>query len=165
MSRHTKLTPEVQERMCALTREGRHDLHICRLVGIGDTTLDDWLKRGESAEADEPFRGFARAYREAQAEGEIALLERLSLMAQDSQGKDCASLRWMLSKKNPGLFGDRTKSEIVGPNDGPVQVARVVMMPPADMTDEATGYDDDDDPGCVVVAQSAAAGRGPIHDP
>jgi len=85
MAQATKWNPEVQERMCSLAREGRHDIHICRLVGVSDQTLDVWLKKGAEDDAVEPWLGFARAYREAQAEGEIALLERLSLMAQDSQ--------------------------------------------------------------------------------
>ena len=161
MAQATKWNPELQERMCDLAREGRHDLHICRLVGISDQTLDVWLKKGAEDDAVEPWLGFARAFREAQATGEVKLLDDLWTMANNSQGADPASLRWMLSKKNPTLFGDKTKHELTGADGGAVQVARVVLMPAEDASaDEYGASDDDDCTGNSVVAEQGPAGRG-----
>lgn len=138
IGRPTKCTPAVQAKICELSRRGRHDVHIAALVGIGDQTLDDWVKAGEKPGAVEPFRGFARAYRAARAEGEVALQDKLETMADNVAGGDPATLRWMLSKKNPKVYGDRTRLEHTGAEGGPVQVASVILMPPEEPLVDAT---------------------------
>ena len=53
MSRETKLTPEVQEKICALIQAGDRPEVAAGVNGIGRSTYFDWMNR-----SDEPFASF-----------------------------------------------------------------------------------------------------------
>lgn len=60
MARPTKLTPEIQERICSAIRAGNHREVSARSAGISPATFHRWMKLGEKAKG-----GIQREFREA----------------------------------------------------------------------------------------------------
>lgn len=75
MSRPTKLTPEIQTRVCDLIRACVPKRTACRCVGINRSTLADWMKRGE--DGDPVYADFFAAMDQADAESESTLAQRV----------------------------------------------------------------------------------------
>ena len=42
----TKLTPELQDEICKHIRDGNYAEVACALVGVGESTFYDWMRRG-----------------------------------------------------------------------------------------------------------------------
>lgn len=94
------LTPEVQDLILGLIRKGTFDHVAARVAGIGETTLKEWVARGEerSVRPSTPkLRAFAREYRKAAAEAraraemrayEEHLLSWLKYAARSREGQE-----------------------------------------------------------------------------
>ena len=119
-----KLTPERTAKMCALVREDAMIpvSVIAEAVGIDRHTIAEWVKLGTADDAPEELAKFAEAWLTAKAEGEIAALRKLQSIALDSGGTDPASFRWMLSKRNPKVFGDKVHTEVTGAEGGALKI-------------------------------------------
>jgi hypothetical protein len=70
--RPSKLTPEIQDRICASLRAGNYACVAARLAGIAESTFYDWLEQGKRARSGR-FSEFSesgpvRAYGEVAAE-------------------------------------------------------------------------------------------------
>src|SRR5262249_41447026 len=75
--RHTKLTSDLQSRLCTLLSAGNYLAVACAQVGSGERTAYEWVARGtgQSARSTQAvFVQFAQAVEKAQAESEIAHL-------------------------------------------------------------------------------------------
>ena len=69
MARPTKLTPELQTKVCALIEAGNYAETACACAGISSSTFYSWRQRGEREEAGE-YADFAAAVDEAEAQAE-----------------------------------------------------------------------------------------------
>ena len=102
MARPTKLTPEVQERIVAVLRSGAYVEQAAEAAGIGRSTFDDWIRRGDSdAAKDKPFRDLRDAVEQARAEAEarhVALIARAS-------SKSWQAAAWLLERQYPNRWG------------------------------------------------------------
>lgn len=102
MGRPTKLTPEVQERIVAVLRSGAYVHQAAETAGIGRSTFDDWIRRGDSdAEKDKPYRELREAVEQARAEAEarhVALIARAS-------SKSWQAAAWLLERQYPERWG------------------------------------------------------------
>lgn len=101
----TKLTASLQKRFFALARKGHHLKTICQACGIHRDTYYEWLNRAVAGE--KPFEIWANAVHQVRAEYLIELYERHEKMA--TKAKDLPSLRWMMERGWPGLFGNRLR--------------------------------------------------------
>jgi hypothetical protein len=72
--RPTKLTPELQEKLCNLISRGFQLERAAELAGIGKSTFFRWKDKAKTAKSG-IYRDFREAVKEADAKAEIILLE------------------------------------------------------------------------------------------
>jgi transposase len=103
----------------------------CRKAGVPLTTVLLWADRYEGN-----YEQYARAQAELIEYRRAELLRIADECEQDGVAVQKAKLRidtrkWELSKIMPKRFGDRTSTEISGPNGGPIesvsQITRVIV--------------------------------------
>jgi hypothetical protein len=73
--RRTKLTAELQKRICAYIRAGAYDYAAAEACGINRRTFFDWMQRGEGTSQRKQslvYVQFERAVREAHAECRVS---------------------------------------------------------------------------------------------
>lgn len=71
--RRSKLTPEVQKRICDALRDGNYVYAACAAGGISEETYYRWIETGEAAQTG-PYYDFAVATREAITDAEMELV-------------------------------------------------------------------------------------------
>ena len=138
MGRPVKLTPEVQEDICAAIRAGNYIEPSAIRAGVSKSTLYSWLKKGKT-EADrvdravsvgrrakvtaklKPYVDFLDAVKKAEAEAEardVAIISKAAI----TQWQAAA---WRLERKHYDRWGRRQALEHSGPQGKPVKVQRV----------------------------------------
>lgn len=139
IGRPTKLTLELQEKICGLIAQGNYINVSCQICGISDDAYNAWLKRGEKGE--EPFKGFAVAIKRAEVDAEA---ERIARIEQAGKGGAVTRRRietrrdgtevvdeqytapaWqadmtLLERRHPERWGRRVK--VGGDTDAPIPV-------------------------------------------
>jgi len=128
--RKTKLTPEMQERICRILREGNTRRTAAALVGIDEETFRRWMYLGERGR--EPYRAFYAAVKNAEEE---AVQSRIAVIQKAAQDGNWQAAAWWLERKFPAEWGriDRVQAEITGKDGGPLQVSRVDGLSEAEM--------------------------------
>ena len=127
--RPTKLTSELQEKLCALLSEGWFLRHACAEVEIDEHTALDWIKAGQSETASQELQDFSSTCTRARASGERKLLEEMHAFAVESL--DWKMTAWKLERLNREVYHLSTKTEVTGANGGPIQVrGPTIMIPP-----------------------------------
>jgi hypothetical protein len=118
--RPTKLTPELQERICLAIRAGNYIEVAASFAGIHKDTFYRWLKRGARASRG-IYREFSDAVEKALADSEAGDVARISKAAEQGHWQAAA---WRLERKHPQRWGrrDRVQTEISGPGGGPIGV-------------------------------------------
>lgn len=108
MGRRSKLTPEVQEKICEYVRQGLTYEIAARAAGISESTFYRWRERGEKARGGK-FREFWEALKRAEAEAEQRLVERILSASSDTW----QAAAWILERRYPDRWGrkDRVKHE------------------------------------------------------
>jgi hypothetical protein len=79
MGRPSKLTPELQDRICNALRAGNFIEPVCAVNGIDDSTFRRWMTMGADTperKGRQPYRTFRAAVIAAQAIPEVALVNR-----------------------------------------------------------------------------------------
>jgi hypothetical protein len=112
----------MQEQICALIRAGNYLATSARIVGIGSTTLHEWLARGEGTDTREStplYADFAVAVRKAEAESQAVHVQNIRKVALEGQWTASA---WLLERKWPELFSKREAVALTGPTGGPVEM-------------------------------------------
>ena len=94
----TKLTPAVQERICAALKIGVHAKHAAQREGIPERTFYEWMAKG--AEGVEPYHDFAIAVMRANGECACHLVARGLAV-----GPGAAQAIWMLERRFPKEYG------------------------------------------------------------
>lgn len=122
--RPTKCTPEVTEIICSEIAKGIPKKFACVKAGVDYTRMVEWEKRG--AEGEEPFATFARACAKARHAHVAMRLEAI-----ESGGGDWKRQAWLLERLEPTLFAPTTRTQISGPEGGPVQTQSSVVVVPA----------------------------------
>ncbi len=134
------------------------------LAGVSEDSLDDWVKRGEQAEPEEPYTTFAQSVRAIRAEVEEARVKRV----QDS--KDWRAAAWLLEKHNPARYGSQSRLEVTGKGGGPVAVTNIDVTALSDEQLEALIATNDPrsigvDPGAEGDAGDGAPPADPEQEP
>lgn len=111
MARPAKLTPDVQAKVAEMLRAGNHVEAAAEAAGISRATFYAWLKRAESKRAaDRPYREFAAAVEQAQAEAEA----RLVVLISRAGAKSWQAAAWLLERQHPERWGrpsERTRDD------------------------------------------------------
>lgn len=123
------LTPDVHANIIANLRAGNYVEHAASAAGVAKSTVYDWLRKGENAVAkqdagetltdgEETYAEFVLAVEEARA---YAISNSLELI-REAAPKNWQAAAWYLERTAPAFFGRHMRTEITGPNNGPVQV-------------------------------------------
>lgn len=73
MGRHTKLTPELQEKICDIIAKGNYISTACSACGVGETTYYHWLELAEEGK-NGIYQKFGEAVKKAEAKSEQSLV-------------------------------------------------------------------------------------------
>lgn len=102
MGRPSKLTPEVQEKICHAIREGNYYEAACAYAGIGYSTFRMWMVKGEKAKSGK-YREFVEAVKRAEYEAEA----RMVALWQEHMPGDYRAIRDFLERRYPQRWGKR----------------------------------------------------------
>lgn len=118
MSRPTKLTPEVQERIVTAIRAGNYQETASLYAGISEATFYGWMDRGRN-EPGSIYSEFMEAVEKAKAAAEIRDVVLIDKAAQDGSWQAAA---WKLERKFPHKWGRMVRAEVSGPEGAPIKV-------------------------------------------
>lgn len=117
--RASLLTPELQQRMVKVMREGHYAETVCDLVGLHYVTFNEWMRRGEEEQRqgyeNGPYALFALAIKNASA---VAFTE--SMRNVRSHKFNWQASAWFLERRAPEKYGQRQRFEHSGPQGGPI---------------------------------------------
>lgn len=132
--RASLLTPEVQAQICDYLSYGNYIETAAAAVGIDQSTLRRWLKRGrremqrlETTPHNDPdpneliYLDFCKAVDIAEAQAEVDGLR----MIKAHSFEDWKALAWRLERKSFSRWGRRQALEHSGPDGKPVTVQRL----------------------------------------
>ena len=138
MSRPSKLTKEVKDKLIYAILIGASYEMASNYAGITYNTFRNWIKRGEEAKGGEYFK-FLEEIKNAQARGAVKLLGNLEEAIQNGTWQAAA---WKLERRFPEIYG-RTKVDIKHSNDedNPVVTGVNIIMPQGFIADnKEDGY-------------------------
>lgn len=116
--RPSKLTEEVQNRILRAVQAGNWLETASAYAGVDASTVRRWIAKGEADDAEEPYRSFCAAIKQARAEAEIRAVALIQKAAQDGTWQASA---WYLERSHPDRWG-RKRLEITGADSQPVRV-------------------------------------------
>jgi hypothetical protein len=116
--RPSKLTEEVQNRILRAVQSGNWLETASAYAGVDASTVRRWIAKGEADDAEEPYRSFCAAIKQARAEAEIRAVALIQKAAQDGTWQASA---WYLERSHPDRWG-RKRLEITGADSQPVRV-------------------------------------------
>jgi hypothetical protein len=116
--RPTKLTPEVQQKIISALQSGNWLETAAAFAGVDASTVRRWMAKGDGDDAEEPYRSFCAAVKEARAAAEIRAVALIQKAAQDGTWQASA---WYLERSHPDRWG-RKRLEITGADNQPVRV-------------------------------------------
>lgn len=102
MGRPSKLTPEVQERICQAIRAGNYYEAACAYAGIDYSTFRRWIIKGEKAKSGR-YHNFCEAIKRAEHEAEV----RLVAMWQKHMPENWQAIATFLERRYPDRWGRR----------------------------------------------------------
>lgn len=116
--RPSKLTEEVQNRILRAVQSGNWLETASAYAGVDASTVRRWIAKGEADDAEEPYRSFCAAIKQARAEAEIRAVALIQKAAQDGTWQASA---WYLERSHPDRWG-RKRLEITGADSQPLRV-------------------------------------------
>lgn len=103
--RHSKLTPEVQERIVSAIRSGNYIEVAAQYAGISKNTLYRWLANADDENADDAYRDFRDAVESARSAAEVRNVALIQQAANDGTWQAAA---WYLERTAWQRWGRRT---------------------------------------------------------
>lgn len=110
--RPRKLTPELQDHICALVRIGKPIEVVCGAAGIDDSLLSKWRKELRNPDTDVEIAAqleeFFRALARASFEGQLHLLDRVDQGDEKGVSNGPAKgAQWLLERLWPSKYAPR----------------------------------------------------------
>ena len=99
--RETKLTTELQGRLCRDLADAVPRRHACARAGIGVRTLRRWLARGKKGET--PYAALLAEVKKAEADAVAKHVSNIELHSTDSWQANA----WILERRWPEEFGSQ----------------------------------------------------------
>lgn len=119
--RPTKLTPEVQAKICQGLRAGNFRTVAAEWAGVPERVFRDWMHRGKDGKS-KMHADFRRAVIEAEKAAEIRAVGLIMKAAEN----DPKHMEWWLSHRFPQRWADqerrRVRAELTGKGGGPIEV-------------------------------------------
>ena len=120
MARQSKLTPETQKKIVDAISEGNYLETAAAIGGVTYTTLNNWMKKGESTSSG-AYVEFLEAVKKAEAE---AL--RVSRISKAGKEGNWQADAWYLERRYPDRWGKRVQ-EVTGKDGGPLEYVQRVQ--------------------------------------
>jgi len=123
LGRRTRLTPELQQQLCAYIAAGNYASVACAAVGIAPKLIYDWAAKGRKPGAKECYREFGSALEKAEAQAHarsVAIIQKAAL-------ETWQAAAWWLERRYPEQWArrDTLRQEITGRGNEPL-IFRVV---------------------------------------
>jgi transposase len=127
----TRLTNELRDQVVEYLRAGNTIRTSTSAAGISHDTHYEWMKRGEAGE--KPFADYSDAVTRAI---ETAEIRNVTLIQRHAQ-TDWRAAAWYLERSRREEWGKTTRTEISGPDGGPIEIdgdprQRVLALFPTD---------------------------------
>lgn len=123
MARQSKLTPETQKKIVGAIAEGNYLETAAAIGGVTYTTLNNWMRKGESASSG-AYVEFLEAVKKAEAEAEALRVSRISKAGKEGNWQADA---WYLERRYPDRWGKRIQQEVTGKDGGPLEYVQRVQ--------------------------------------
>ena len=107
MGRPTKLSPEIQERICSALRGGNYEGAAAAAGGVGASTVRQWLQWGRDAKSAR-YVAFLTAVTRAREDAELRLVE----LWQEAMPNDWRAIAEFLARRHPERWGKRERAEV-----------------------------------------------------
>ena len=107
MGRTTKLTPEIQERICAALRDGNYESAAAAAGGVGASTVRLWLQWGREGKSAR-YVAFLTAVTRAREDAEL----RLVAMWQAAMPEDWRAIAEFLARRHPERWRRRDRNDV-----------------------------------------------------
>jgi hypothetical protein len=125
----TKLTPEVKEKILSALTAGNYQEAAAAYAGIDQGTYYRWMERGrierdrvnsgeKPLKAETIYREFREAVETARAQAEVRNTGIINKAANDGTWQAAA---WYLERSHPQRWGRINRTEISGPEGGPIK--------------------------------------------
>lgn len=118
MGRPSKLTPELQRKLCDAIAAGNYLEAACSYAGVDYSTFTRWMKRKSKR-----FRNFRNAVLEAEAKAEVAIVAQW----RKHMPENWQACRDFLGRRYPDRWGPKERQEISGPGGGALQVIETIV--------------------------------------
>lgn len=116
----SKLSADVQNKVCAAQRSGLHVENAVEVAGIAHSTFHAWLALGHpdgDEPGNEPHRRFARAVDQARGQGDALRRSRVAAAAVT----DWRAAAWMLETAYPERWGRPGRRVVASEPDWPLE--------------------------------------------
>jgi len=145
------LTDDTHERIIGALRLGNYVEHAATYAGISRATLYNWLKKGDAArerrdageELDDNEERYARFSEDVDTARAAAIVRNLGIIQQAAQ-TNWQAAGWFLERTAPQHFGRQIRTELSGPDRGPIQV-EVTRDELIEEISSLLGFNDTDD--------------------
>lgn len=117
MARPRKLNPERQQKLVDAIRAGNYQETAAIYAGIGVSTFYRWMQEAAEPGASTELVEFREAVERAKAESEIRAVTLINTAAQQTW----QAAAWYLERSYPQRWGRFQRTEISGPDGGPIQ--------------------------------------------
>jgi transposase len=104
MGRRTKLTPDLQSKICSVLQVGNYIETAAAYAGVSKTTLYKWLKRGRREQSGQ-YTDFVAAVEQALAHSEVDAIAHITKAGHENW----QALAWRLERRFPAKWGKREK--------------------------------------------------------
>lgn len=111
MGRETRLTPDVEDRICELVRQGNYLSTAARAAGVGYATVKTWMSRGtQEGDEHELHRAFRAAVQRAERESE----QELVAMVRNHAKEDWRAAIALLERRAPKRWSKNSNVKVDG---------------------------------------------------
>jgi len=126
--RPSKLTPQLQEKICEYIANGNYLNTACQATGITDSTLFNWMKRAEEEGKNGGGRyfDFMVAIKKAEAQAEAALASMIKETA--LQKKEWLPAMTFLERRHPDRWGRRDRTRVDINETKTIQITHVEVV-------------------------------------
>lgn len=126
VGRPTKYNPDRVKRILDAIRSGVAYVDAANYAGISYQTFNEWRKE---------YSEFSDAVEEADGAAMVGLVATIRKAA--TEGKQWQAAAWLAERRHPDRYGRTVKTQISGPDGGPVQTQASVVIVPGTMPDAA----------------------------
>lgn len=128
IGRPTKLTQELQEKICDYIAKGNYAVTACNAVGISESTFYNWLERAEEEERNGEgiYLEFMESIKRAEAIAEAEMVQKFATEA--NKPGNWLALATFLERRHPKRWGRKDRSILQIEDKKPITITQVEVI-------------------------------------